>query len=207
MDVVTFTITLAAVVVKDKGNNNFAGISGTSYQFNTDSTPPTLASSSPSHGSIAAIGTNVVLTFSEVVQSGSGNIVFTPSSGSSVQIDIAGSQVSFSDEVITVNPSADFVDGVTFTVTLAGGVLKDKGDNDDAGVSGTSYQFSTDSTPPTLVSSSPSHSSITAIGTNVVLTFSEIVQSGSGNIVFTPPSGSPVSIDITDNQVITMLGM
>ena len=102
---------------------------------------------------------------------------------------------------MTITPGSDFVHLVAFMVILAAGSVKDKGSNDFAGIRGTLYQLNTDLTPPTLASCSPSEGSVVAVEINAVLTFSENVQSRSGNIVLTPSSGLPVNIGSTDGQV------
>ncbi|CAE7397025.1 PEPD [Symbiodinium pilosum] len=56
-----------------------------------------------------------------------------------------------------------------------------------------------DSTPPSVVSVSPAHQQSGVISKpTFTIVFDEDIQAGSGNVVFTPQTGSPISIDITN---------
>ena len=169
--------------------------------------PPIITTYSPGLGaSSVSASANIVLTFSEPIQAGSGNIVLTPSSGSAVNVDVADTgQVSFSSAVATVNPTSDLgIEGLTYTVTMGSGVIKDAANVPFAGISGTTYVFTVDTTAPTISTYSPGlGASSVASSANIVLTFSEPIQAGSGNIVLTPPSGSAVNVDVTDTGQVS----
>ncbi len=127
-----------------------------------DTTPPTLASANPSDNSTnVAVGANLVLTFSEAVKAGSGNIVLHNSSDGSTVANIAvgdSSQVSFSGSTLTINPASDLAPGTHYYVTINSGAIQDLAGNVFAGISaGTDWDFTTASPPPsTPVSSWPS---------------------------------------------------
>lgn len=112
-----------------------------------DTTAPTLQSLSPADGAASvAAGANLVLTFSEPVTAGSGNIVIYNDTGTVARsIAVADtSQVSISGNVVTVNPSADLALGSSYYVNVAAGALKDLAGNSFAGLSGnTAFNFST----------------------------------------------------------------
>merc|ERR1711918_243551 len=92
----------------------------------------------------AAVGANIVLTFSENIQAGTGNIVLTPATGTAVTIDVTSSQVTTATTAATINPTADLTAGVEYTVTTsAAGVFKDASSNNYAQLSGTTYKFTT----------------------------------------------------------------
>merc|ERR1711918_53656 len=92
----------------------------------------------------AAVGANIVLTFSENIQAGTGNIVLTPATGSAVTIDVTSSQGTTSTTAATINPTADLTAGVEYTVTTsAAGVFKDSASNNYAQLSGNTYKFTT----------------------------------------------------------------
>ena len=171
-----------------------------------DKTAPTIDTYDPSHTStISSNLANIILTFNEDVDEGSGNIVLTPSSGDSpITIDVTTSLVTFSSNVCTINPSSNLdATGVTYTVTMASGVIKDTNGNDFAGISGTTYQFnSLDTTAPTVSSYSPAQGATgQTIGNNITLTFNENIQAGTGNITLTPNSGTTLTIPISDSQI------
>jgi len=110
--------------------------------FELINTAPTLSSSSPSDGATGvAVDANIVLTFKEVVDVESGNIVIKKSSDDSTveTIDVTGSKVSGSGSTtITINPSTT-LDGETgYYITIAATAFDD--------VDSASYAGITDST-------------------------------------------------------------
>ena len=85
-----------------------------------------------------------------------GDVVLTPSSGYATTIASGDSQVTISSTTVTINPSADLLDSVQDTVTVASGVLKDGSNNNFAGLKGTTYCFTmVDVTAPTMSTYSP----------------------------------------------------
>jgi methionine-rich copper-binding protein CopC len=116
-----------------------------------DTTAPLLSSMSPADNATAvAVGSNIVLTFNEAVMAGSGNILIYNSRGT-VAKTIAvtdTSQVSFSDNTVTINPSGDLTANNNYYVNLGAGVIKDIAGNSYAGISGsTAFNFATVTTP------------------------------------------------------------
>ena len=106
----------------------------------------------------------MVLTFSENVRAGSGNIVLTPSGGqgtnTAVTIDVTSNEVVFSSTTVTIDPNNVLVDtgGKTYTVTMGAGTIQDVQGNNYAGLTGTTYTFGvSDSTAPTVDTFSPAH--------------------------------------------------
>ena len=122
-----------------------------------DVAAPTMSTYSPAQAATGvAISSDVVLTFSETVVAGSGNIVLTPSSGSATTIAIGDGQVTISTNTVTIDPSSNLLDSVQYTVTMAPGVLKDGSNNNFAGLKGTTYCFTmVDVTAPTMSTYSP----------------------------------------------------
>jgi len=56
-----------------------------------------------------------------------------------------------------------------------------------------------DSTPPSVVSVSPAHQQTGVLSKpTFTIVFDEDIQAGSGNVVFTPQTGSPISMDISN---------
>ena len=105
---------------------------------------------------------------------------------------MADSQVTVAAAVATVNPTSDLsTTGVTYTVTMASGVFKDTSDIPFAGITSTTYQFTVaDTVSPEISIYSPGLGAVNvAASTNIVLTFTEPIQAGTGSIVLTPSSG------------------
>ena len=105
---------------------------------------------------------------------------------------MADSQVTVAAAVATVNPTSDLsTTGVTYTVAMASGVFKDTSDIPFAGIDGNTYQFTVaDTDAPEISTYSPGLGAVSvAASTDIVLTFTEPIQAGTGSIVFTPSSG------------------
>jgi len=102
--------------VQDLAGNAYAGLAAaTDFDFTTappaDTTPPTLSTTTPADNSTnVAVSANLVLTFSENVAAGSGNVVIHNAADGSPVATIAitdASQVSFAGSTLTINPASD----------------------------------------------------------------------------------------------------
>jgi VCBS repeat-containing protein len=199
------------------GYGQVAGATTTDTLFatvaiNGDNTAPTLSSSTPSDNATAvAVSDNIVLTFSESVQAGTGNIVI--SNGTDIHtISVTDAmQVSLSGSAVTINPATNLLSGSSYSVQLASGVIKDIAGNAYAGITdATTFHFTTagvsDTTAPTLSSSTPAdNATAVAVGSNLVLTFSEAVQAGTGNIVISNGTDTR-TISVTDATQVSISG-
>jgi methionine-rich copper-binding protein CopC len=119
-----------------------------------DTSSPTVTNFSPADEAKAvAIGADIVLTFNEVVQRGTGNIVVKTTAGVVVATYDAAtsSNLSINGSTLTINPSADLSYNTEYKVEFAAGSVKDVAGNNFAGV--TSYNFSTDAQNTVKVSS------------------------------------------------------
>ena len=109
----------------------------TVVQIVPDITTPTVINFSPADGVIGvAVGSNIVLTFSEAIQSGTGLIEIHSGSATGV---IVASDHTISGNTLTINPTADLVAGIHYFATISTGSIKDLAGNDYAG--STSYDF------------------------------------------------------------------
>ena len=159
------------------------GTFGSGVEFNSlsytidiaDTTSPQVSNLSPSAGDTnVALTSNLVLTLSEPVVKGSGNILIKKSSDdSTVQtIAVSGSAVSVSGSVVTINP-ADFASGTDYYVTIPNTAFKDLSGNAFDGINDSSYwTFSTLANQPGTVSVSVSPATVREDGTtNLIYTF------------------------------------
>lgn len=176
-----------------------------------DTTAPTLTSSSPVDDAPAvAVGSNIVLTFSENVVAGTGDIVIKDGAGNSVHtIPVDNAQVTISGNQVAINPDTDLETNNTYYVQMASGVIKDAAGNAYAGIANTTtLNFSTpDTIAPTLTANSPvDNATAVAVGSNVVLTFSENVTAGTGDIVISNGTGDSRTIAVSDAMQVTISG-
>ncbi|MEG3985172.1 Ig-like domain-containing protein, partial [Microcoleus sp. T3B2] len=206
-----YYVEIAAGAIKDLAGNNYAGITGaTAWKFNTaDTTAPTATTFTPvNNATTVAVTANAVVTLSEAVQKGIGNIVIKKVSDNSVveSIDVTSAKVTVSGSTVTVNPTADLAQGTGYYVEIAAGAIKDLAGNNYAGITGaTAWKFNTaDTTAPTATTFTPVNNATTvAVTANAVVTLSEAVQKGIGNIVIKKVSDNSVveSIDVTSAKV------
>ena len=189
-----YYVLIDAGAIENRSAEDFAGISSpTAFNFTTagtppsDTTAPTLSATTPADNATGvAVGSNLALTFNESVQAGSGNIEIYNANGTIAKTIAVtdGTQVSFSGNQLTVNPTTDLAAGSGYYVRMSSGVVRDLANNNFAGISSsTTFNFTTsavDTTAPTLQSTTPADDATgVAVGSNIVLTFDEAIQAGS----------------------------
>jgi methionine-rich copper-binding protein CopC len=158
----------------------------------SDSVAPTVIRFTPADGSSgAATNSNIVLTFSEEVKRGSGNIVLKDAAGKVVEaFSAASNRLAISGNKLTINPTLDLAANTQYFVSFEAGSVKDVAGNSYAG--STTYDFRTgaDTVAPTVIRFTPADG-LTGVATNsnIVLTFSEAIKRGSGNIVLKDGGG------------------
>jgi len=222
-----YTIHFASGTVQDAAGNPFGGLAKfpADYQFIlSDVTPPLISSLSPLHNSTDALkSTDIVLTFVENVQAGSGSVVITPSEGNThydgvpyvnvpIQIDVRDqAKITFSGLVCTISLSYDLADtlGKKHTITMLPGTIVDEDQHPflgfDSSEPNRTYFFRiADRTIPFITTFSPSQGGNNiATDSKVVLKFSEDIQIASGgNITLTPVSGIAQSIPVSSASVV-----
>ncbi len=112
----------------------------------SDITPPMVLTVTPADGATAvAAGNNIVLTFSEAIQKGTGLIEIHSGSatGSVVEsYDVATStNLTVSGSTLTINPTTDLSNGTHYFVTFAPSSVKDLAGNSYSGTN--TYDFTT----------------------------------------------------------------
>jgi len=115
----------------------------------TDNTAPTVSILSPTDDATdIAVSSDLVITFDEDVQKGTGNILIKDASDdSTVQtIDVSSTDVSISGAVVTINPPSDLASGTSYYIQIDATAFKDMADNAYAGIADkTSWSFETES--------------------------------------------------------------
>ena len=174
-------------------------ISGT---ISTDTTAPTLASSTPTDGATGVLpSADIVLNFDENVAVGTGNISIVRTSDDLAQeIDVTSGAVTVSGSQVTVNPGTDLDLNTAYHVLIGSTAIVDGADtpNAFAGISTNTVLNFTTITPPAIASSTPTDDATRVNNTaNIVLNFDRNVTAQSGkNITIVNTS------DASDNRVI-----
>jgi len=118
-------------------NLGHPGAVGNNPSFIVDTIAPTLSSSTPADNATHVLpGDDIVLTFSEPVRAGSGNIVLTSSTTDTIAIT-DGSQVSISGNRVTIDPTFDLSVATPYSVQISAGAITDRAGNPYAGISNT----------------------------------------------------------------------
>ncbi len=206
-----YFVTFAAGTVRDLAGNKYAGTS--SYDFKTapDPLPPTVTGFSPADGaSSASRSANIVLTFSEAIQRGTGAIVLKDANGAIIEtFDAANSsRIAISGNTLTLDPSNDLAYNTRYFVTFANGTVRDLTGNKYAGISTYDFRTVTDNAAPTVTGFSPADGAgNVSRSANVALTFSEAIQRGSGAIVLKDANGAIVeSFDAASSARLSISG-
>ncbi len=105
--------------------------------------PPCLQAMSPvEYATNVAIGADIVFTFTEPVQAGSGSILLQKGGTTVMTIDVTDTaQVIFNGSTLTINPSANLAFDTEYTVSIGAGAIADLAGNSYAGTD--TYDFTT----------------------------------------------------------------
>ncbi|MDC0130818.1 Ig-like domain-containing protein, partial [Planktomarina temperata] len=153
------------------------------------------------------MNSNVTITASETIRLVDNSAVTDANVGTLITLkdtDVNGavipSTATISGNVITINPTADFSSLQQVYVAINGAAVEDTSDN--AGASANATFTTADTSAPTLTSSTPADDATgVAVGSNIVLTFSENIATGTGNIVVSDGSIDTRTIAIGDAQI------
>mgnify|MGYP002777018601 CR=1 FL=1 len=152
-----YQLTLNAVgsdIVSSKGGAAISSSAKDSWTI--DVTPPTLTSVTPSDNATnVAINSNLVLTLSETVTAGTGNITIRKVTDNSPVETIAvnSSNVTISGNTVTINPTNDLQVGTEYYIAIDATAFRDAAGNTYAGIANnTAWTFTTftTNTPPAL---------------------------------------------------------
>ncbi|HPM82692.1 MAG TPA: tandem-95 repeat protein, partial [Candidatus Anammoximicrobium sp.] len=129
------------------GSNANGQVQDFTLTVTADTSAPLVSTLSPADEATGvAVGTNLVITFDETVEKGSGNVVIKQTSDNSVvqTIDVTTAAVSVNGAVATIDPPADLAGSTGYYVEVAAEAFKDLSNNNFAGISGaTAWNFTT----------------------------------------------------------------
>jgi predicted extracellular nuclease/2',3'-cyclic-nucleotide 2'-phosphodiesterase (5'-nucleotidase family) len=135
------------------GSDEWVGIddinvSSVTFTGGSDTTAPTLSSSNPTDGATGvAASANIVLTFDEAVQAGTGDITVTDGAGDVRVITMGASDpdgtVTFNGANVTIDLATNLANNTAYDVVVAAGAIKDTAGNDFAGVALNALDFTT----------------------------------------------------------------
>jgi plastocyanin len=143
------------ITVMDAAGNTSNAIAVAS--FDIDLTTPTLQSLSPANNASGlSSSANISMDFDENIALGTGNITINQSSDNSpvatINVAAHGGQLSITNDILTINPSANLADNTEYSVLMDATVIDDISGNSFTGISAsTDWSFTTaDISPPTV---------------------------------------------------------
>ncbi|MEY2666745.1 MAG: hypothetical protein RLZZ384_916, partial [Pseudomonadota bacterium] len=199
-----YSVKIDSTAIEDLNGNRDAGINNTKmlYFYTIDTLAPRLIKSSPlANASSVAVNSNIVLTLSEKIQTGTGNITLISGSDSRT-ISIADPQVKISGTTLTINPTVDFNIGSTYKVHFDAGAIKDLApvNNLSAAID---LSFATKATGDKQAPILQNYAGKGLVSDNLQLTFQENIKIGKGSftLVNSTDSTDKMLIDVTSPQV------
>jgi len=194
-----YTMTMAMGVIVDESNNKFAGLSGAAYRFTVkDTTPPSVTKFDPQPNATRVPTTaTIVLTFNEDVQAGHGSFLIK-NGNDVINVSVANvSQVTYLGKTVSIRPPTALVEGFTYGVMMASGVIVDKHGNPSPAIAESVYQFTIVPPPLRVVTYAPAQGANGVLfSANVVLRFNDEVRAGNGTIQFAPSTANAVATHI-----------
>ncbi|MCF6212989.1 MAG: SMP-30/gluconolactonase/LRE family protein, partial [Flavobacteriaceae bacterium] len=194
------------VLHADDGNG---GTVDQNFTITINDIPPTVTTLVPADNATGVlIASDLVLTFSENVQKGTGNILIKDAAdNSTVQtIDVTTSAVSISSAVVTINPPVDLSSNKNYYIQIPNTAFTDISSNAYAGIADmTTWNFATAgvNTPPSFTSTP-----ITSIDENQTYTYNITTHDADGNAVTltAPTLPSWLSLTVVSTTVNTLAG-
>ena len=185
------TISLNALTTDNftfsSGNKTGSTTAGGTQTIKDVSAPSVTAYSPTDNATGVSVTSNLVLTFSENIQKGTGNITIHKIADNTViqTIDVQDVGVSISNNILTINP-ADFTRGTRYYVNIPSGAVQDLAGNNYAGISNNStWNFTTVAPSVTNVTSTNADGAY-KIGDPIVVTITfndNVVVTGSPRIL------------------------
>ncbi|MDY6934299.1 MAG: Ig-like domain-containing protein [Spirochaetota bacterium] len=176
----------------DLGGNSIDTIS---LSYDVDATASTITIVSPDNDSIIRTSQKIVITFSEIMDTG------TLVLGGSMESEGDGGVWTDADSILTISPNPTWTDGSGRTLTI---------DCDDLvgnSVATISLTYNVDAAVPTVISVSPTSDLIILTSQTIVITFSESMDTGTlvlGGSMESEGDGGSWSNDTFDNDTLTI---
>ena len=175
----------------------------------SDVTPPIISSFSPADNATNVSNTsNLVLTFNENIQKGTGNILVKEGGVITQTIDVTTAAVTVSGNTATINP-ADFTFGAAVNIEIAADAFKDLANNNYAGIAdATTWNFSVQMNATALLTRGPYMNS--ALQSGITIRWRTDVATNS-KVSYGTSAGS-LTQSVTDNtstteHIITLTGL
>lgn len=192
------------------------GLGGASAANGDSDAAPTPLTFIPADGAAGvAVNSNIVITFTEAIQRGTGSLVLKTASGVTVEtFDAAtSSRLSISGSTLTIDPTSALTNGTQYILTLASGTIKDLTGNGFAGTTGYDFTTVADTVAPTVVITDnlAGTAKLTTAAVTYTLAFSEAVTGlavddfivSKGSVSSISGSGSAWTVEVIPAQGVS----
>jgi Ca2+-binding RTX toxin-like protein len=188
-----------------------------------DTTAPTVSTFSPTDGATGvAVASNIVVTFSETIARGTGNIELRAGSATGTIVETfdaaSSTRLTLSNNQLTIDPTSNLSNSTQYFVVMASGTIKDGAGNNYTGTS--TYDFTTVAAGPTegndnLVGTASNETinglggndTISGLGGNDTLVGglgNDILDGGAGNDVLTGGDGTDTASYVSATAGVTV---
>ncbi|QSE97434.1 Ig-like domain-containing protein [Fulvivirga lutea] len=211
----TFKLVMVPYSLADNGSAANYLLTGTParVEIPIDTKIPLVTSRSPNvNATNVSVSSNLVLSFSEPIQKGSGAIEIRRYSDDVLfeSIDVSNAAVSVSTANVTINPTSDLNPNVQYYVLIPQGAITDLNNNPFAGFTiKQNWRFTTGSLPdntlPTLTELTPQNGATEVdVLADPLMEFSEPVTAGTGNFTIKRVDNNNVfaSFNANDQEVV-----
>ncbi|MEQ9425144.1 MAG: Ig-like domain-containing protein, partial [Cyclobacteriaceae bacterium] len=197
-------------VVKDLAGNYFAGFAFEDYRWSfttaPDVTPPGLVSTYPAFGETdVPIDADFTIEFDENVLKGTALSLWDADNNTFIEL-LLGSEVSVSNNVMTINPESDLIAGKSYFIRVTSTAVRDVYSNYFEGLDDGVWNFtaagSGDVSTPLASSFTPLDEAIDVNpGDLLSISFNEAVVAGSGNIMVRELATSNLVALVTASEI------
>jgi parallel beta-helix repeat protein len=185
----TYTITLPTGSITDQSGN---GITAFTSKFTVDFAKPTVTGVDPANNKVInGVNKALVITFSENIKAGSAFTSIKVTNPDGVKVNPLYKVIN--GKTLTLTRNGNYIDGLTYTITLPTGSIIDTAGNTLAAAF--TSKFTVDNTKPTVTSVDPANNKVITVADKaLVITFSENIKAGSAftSIKVTNPDGVKV---------------
>ncbi|NWG25831.1 MAG: Ig-like domain-containing protein [Pseudorhodoplanes sp.] len=183
-------VQVRVMTVNAGGNDEWVGIDNINIASlelgGSETPPPALVSSNPADDATGTdASADIVLTFSETVQAGTGFITITDGAGDVRMIAVNDPQVTISGNVVTIDPTADLAAATAYDVIVDAGAFEDASGNDFAGIAQNELDFTTASALPPIT-----HTISEIQGNGHISAFAGTIQTLQGVVTALDTNGS-----------------
>ncbi|WP_198145072.1 Ig-like domain-containing protein [Microscilla marina] len=208
-----YEIFFADDVFRTTSSGQLAGIASGTWQFTTGGA--TITGFSPTDGATGiSVFDNLQVTFSDNVTANTGNIVIRNTTDGVDEHTISitdGTQISITNNVLTIDPATDLNPSKVYEVTMAAGTLLKTADGmNAAGIATTDWNFTTAVLPAfaTTAFSPVDGATDVAKNTNITISYNASIVANTGNIVIrnTTDGVDEHTISILDGTQVSISG-